>query len=147
MLDNVEFKRMMSEVIIHYGTDGACKDISRMYYGYPDAEVFTLDGCQLFDWEPFYEISLEKKEQRQKQYRSPIHQPSEDRQAAQLDKAIQTYMQENFVPGARNQALFRVSRWLKDNNVPDVASRIISLNGQSGCPLPDEEVNKIIRKL
>ena len=144
-LEAVEFSKMMKEVIHHYGTDKACSDMSRMYYGNPEAEVFFLDGYQLFDWEPFYQSALDKERQRQQQYRKPIQQASGDREAAQLDKAIQTFMQKEFVPGARNPTLFKVSRWLKDKGIDDVASMVHSLNSKSGCPLPDDEVNKIIR--
>ena len=146
-LEAVEFSKMMKEVIHNYGTDKACSDMSRMYYGYPEAEVFFLEGCQLFDWEPFYQSALDKDRQRQQQYKKPIQQPSGDREAAQMDKAIQTFMQRNFVPGARNPTLFRVAKWLRDERVDDVAGRVAALNNQSGCPLPDEEVSKIIRKL
>ena len=146
-LEAVEFSKMMKEVIHNYGTDKACSDMSRMYYGYPEAEVFFLEGCQLFDWEPFYQSALDKDRQRQQQYRKPIQQASGDREAAQMDKAIQTFMQRNFVPGARNPTLFRVAKWLRDERVDDFAGRVAALNNQSGCPLPDEEVSKIIRKL
>ena len=47
----------------------------------------------------------------------------------------------------RNPTLFRVAKWLRDERVDDVAGRVAALNNQSGCPLPDEEVSKIIRKL
>ncbi len=146
-LEAVEFSKMMKEVIHNYGTDKACSNMSRMYYGYPEAEVFFLEGCQLFDWEPFYQSALDKERQRQQQYRKPIQQASGDREAAQLDKAIQTFMNNNFVPGARNPTLFRVARWLRDEQVNDVAGKVAALNNQSGFPLPDEEVSKIIRKL
>ena len=145
MLGVEEYRKMMSEVIHNYGTDKACSNMSRMYYGYPDAEVAFLSGYQLFDWMPFYQSALDK--ERQQQYRRPIQQPSGDRQAAQLDKAIQTFMGKNFVTGARNARLFRLSRWLKDEGVPDIQNRLYSLNSLSGCPLPDDEVNKILKRL
>jgi len=147
MLEVEEFRKMMKEVIHNYGTDKACSNMSRMYYGNPEAEVFFLSGYQLFDWMPFYQSALDKERQRQQQYRKPIQQPSGDREAAQLDKAVQTFMQRNFVPGARNPVLFRVARWLRDEQVDDVAGRVAALNSLSGCPLPDDEVNKIIEKL
>ena len=147
-LEAVEFSKMMKEVIHNYGTDKACSDMSRMYYGNPEAEVFFLDGYQLFDWEPFYQSALDKDRQRQQQYKKPIQQPSGDREAAQMDKAIQTFMQKNFVPGARNPTLFRVARWCMDAGVPDIPNRLFSLNSMYGSPpLSDEEVSKIIRKL
>ena len=146
MLDNVEFKRMMSEVIIHYGTDGACKDISRMYYGYPDAEVFTLDGCQLFDWESFYQTALDKEQQRQQQRERHKRQAAGDHDGAELDKYVSNFMHKNFREGARNDVLFRVARWLRDEQVDDVAGRVAALNSRSGCPLPEDEVIKIIKR-
>jgi len=144
-LEAVEFRKMMKEVILHYGTDKACSDMSRMYYGFPEAEVFFLEGCQLFDWEPFYQSALDKERQRQQQYRKPIQQASGDREAAQLDKAVQTFMRKEFVPGARNPTLFKVSRWLRDKGIDDVPCMVHSLNSKSDYPLPDDEVNKIIR--
>ena len=142
-LEAVEFSKMMKEVIHNYGTDKACSDMSRMYYGNPEAEVFFLDGYQLFDWEPFYQSALDKERQRQQQYRKPIQQASGDREAAQLDKTTRTYWEKNFVPGSRNVTVFTLAVLRKNAGAPmDI---LYSLNSSSGCPLPDDEMNRIIR--
>ncbi|MEI6848004.1 MAG: hypothetical protein WCK32_08245 [Chlorobiaceae bacterium] len=145
MLDGAAFSAMMKEVIAHYGADRACSDISRMYFGHPDSEVVFLDGWKLFDWQPFYNSAQDKERQRTHQKRTFTQRSSGDRKAAQLDKAIQTFMQNNFVIGARNDTLYKVAHWLHDEQIDDVAGRIAALNSQSGCPLPDDEVNRIIK--
>ena len=146
MLEVQEFKKMMGDVINHYGTDKACQNISRMYYGYPEAEVFTLDGCQLFDWESFYQTALDKEQQRQQQRERHKRQAAGDHDGAELDKYVSNFMHKNFREGARNDVLFRVARWLRDEQVDDVAGRVAALNSRSGCPLPEDEVIKIIKR-
>ncbi|MGB7510933.1 MAG: primase C-terminal domain-containing protein [Pelodictyon phaeoclathratiforme] len=149
MLGTEDFRAMMKVVINHYGPDRACCNISRMYYGYSGAEVLFLDGCRLFDWEPFYQSAQDQerqRRQRQQQQRFRQHQ-SEDRKAVVLDKAIQTFMQKNFVAGARNTTLFRLTRWLHDEGVDDVAGVVAEQNRHSCCPLPDDEVKKIVKSI
>jgi hypothetical protein len=146
VLDAENFRSMMKEVINHYGPDGACCNISRMYYGYSGAEVISLDGYQLFDWEPFYQSAQDQEKQRRQQQRRRQHIP-EDRKAVALDKAIQTFMQKYFVTGARNVTLFRLAQWLRDEGIHDVARVVVEQNSLSGCPLPDDEVKKIVNKI
>jgi len=142
-LEAIEFRKMMKEVILHYGTDKACSDMSRMYYGFPGAEVFFLEGCQLFDWESFYQSALDKERQRQQQYREPIRYSSGDQEAAQLDKTTCMYWEKNFAPGRRNLTVFTLGVLRKNAGAPmDI---LYSLNGSSGCPLPDDEVDRVIR--
>jgi hypothetical protein len=145
-LGGEDFRSMMKEVINHYNTDQACCNIARMYYGFPDAEVVFLDGCKLFDWEPFFRQAQERERQKQqRQKRFSQHDSAESKTIA-LDKAIQTFMQNNFTTGARNTTLFRLSRWLQDESVADWAEIVAVQNARSSCPLPEGEVNKILRR-
>ena len=147
MLDAEKFRSMMKEVINHYGPDKACCNIARMYYGCVGADVVFLDGCQLFDWEAFYQMAQDQEQQRRQQQPRFTQHYAGDRKAVALDKAIQTFIQKNYVTGARNATLFRLARWLRDEGVDDLARVIIEQNMRSGCPLPDDEVKKIIKKL
>ncbi len=147
MLDAENFRSMMKEVINHYGPDKACCNIARMYYGFVGAEVVFLDGYQLFDWKPFYQLAQDQEQQRRQQQPRFKQQYAGDRKAVALNKAIETFMRKNFVTGARNVTLFRLARWLSDEGVDDPVRMIIEQNMRSGCPLPDEEVKKIIKKL
>ncbi|MEI7789422.1 MAG: hypothetical protein WCI23_12290 [Chlorobiaceae bacterium] len=144
-LDAVEFSKMMSGVINRYSTDKACKDISRMYYGNPESEVSFLDGYQLFDWEPFYQSALDKERQRQQQYRKPVRYSLGDRDVADLDKATCTYWARNFAHGRRNSTVFTLGVLRKNAGAPmDI---LYSLNGSSGCPLTDDEMNRVVRNV
>ncbi len=147
-LGTEDYSAMMKEVIInHYGPDRLCCNIARMYYGYPGAEVFSLDGCRLFDWEPFYQSAQDyDRQRRQQQHRRSAKQPSGDRAAVEFNRYIENFMRKNFVPGARNGMLFRLARWLRDEGIDDVARVVTEQNSLSGCPLPDDEVNEVLRK-
>lgn len=143
-LDAVEFSKMMKEVILHYATDRACSNMSRMYYGFVDAEVSFLSGSHLFDWEPFYQSARDK--ERERQYRKPMQHASCDRDAADLDKYVNNVMRKNYKPGARNNVLFWVARQLREAGYCDVAGKVAALNTVYGCPpLEPDEVNKIVR--
>jgi len=145
-LDAVEYSKMMRDVINHYGTDKACKNMSRMYYGNPDAEVSFLDGSKLFDWEPFYQAARDKEQERQRERERYKQQDAAELDAAELDKYVNNVMRKNYKPGARNNVLFWVARQLREAGYCDVAGKVAELNTVYGCPpLEPDEVNKIVR--
>lgn len=61
MLDEDEYGNMMDEAIAYFGADEKCRDISRMYYGNPDAEVFEMSGSKLLEWEVFHRRSQSRR--------------------------------------------------------------------------------------
>lgn len=63
-LNSAQFSQMMSDVFIDFPEcDRACKDTSRFYSGYYDAEVFLNEG-NLFDWEKYWNRSVKREELR-----------------------------------------------------------------------------------
>ena len=145
-LEAVEFSKMMKEVILHYATDRACSNMSRMYYGNPAAEVSFLDSSKLFDWEPFYQAARDKEQERQRQRERYKQQDAAELDAAELDKYVNNVMRKNYKPGARNNVLFWVARQLREAGYCDVAGKVAELNTVYGCPpLEPDEVNKIVR--
>jgi len=146
VLDTEGFKLMMTEVMRSYPqADPACKNIDRMYYGFPDAEVLFLEGMRLFAWEPFYRAALIRRaeEERERQrWRAREAVPGGGQ-----GKGYETFFRNSFVPGNRNVALYRLACWMRDEGVPDVADRIGRMNAESGCPVEHAELSGIIRRV
>jgi hypothetical protein len=146
MLDVEGFKLMMSEVMRSFPhADPACKNIDRMYYGNPDAEVFFSGGARLFAWEPYYLAAIARKQEeaRERQtrlYRKPM--PADQRM-----HGYETFFRNHFAPGKRNVTLFRLACWMKDEGVSDAVERIERLNADSGCPVEYSELKGILLRV
>ena len=135
------YRTMMKEIIHHHGSDIQCSNISRVYWGNPQAQIIQLNGHQLFDWEPYYNAVKERQQKEQNR------QPSDaQKTTTQLDKAIQTYMQNNYTPGNRNGTLYRIARWLQDEGIQNIPDQLRILNQQSSSPLDDAEITHLIRR-
>lgn len=76
-LDPEQFKMMMTEVMRRYPqADPACKNIDRMYFGAPGAEVHFLPGTSLFDWQPVYLQAVERWQQERSRIQRSCRAPS-----------------------------------------------------------------------
>jgi hypothetical protein len=145
MLEREAFKLMMAEVMRRFvHADPACKNIDRMYYGYPRSEVFYLDGSRLFPWERFYRAAMVRLSERERQRKGRERRPNSD---ASYQKSYMTFFQNQFVPGNRNNALFQLARWMRDDGVVELERLLREMNSGSGCPLEKEEVEGILRRM
>jgi hypothetical protein len=145
MLDREGFKLMMAEVMRRFvHADAACKNIDRMYYGFPEAEVFYLDGLRLFDWESFYREAMVRLSERERQRSVRVRRPDSE---ATVQKSYLTFFQNRFVPGNRNNALFQLACWMRDDSVIELERLLREMNSGSGCPLEEEEVQRILRRM
>ena len=145
MLEREAFKVMMAEVMRRFvHADPACKNIDRMYYGYPEAEVFYLEGSRLFAWEGFYRAAMARLREREWQRRGRERRQESE---ASLQKSYRTFFLNRFVPGNRNNALFQLACWMRDDGVVERERFLLELNNQSGYPLEEQEVQRILRRV
>ena len=145
LLEREAFKLMMAEVMRRFvHADAACKNIDRMYYGFPESEVFYLDGLRLFDWESFYREAMVRLSERERQRSVRVRRPDSE---ATVQKSYLTFFQNRFVPGNRNNALFQLACWMRDDGVVELERLLREMNSGSGCPLEEEEVQRILRRM
>ena len=145
MLEREEFKLMMAEVMRRFfHADGACKNIDRMYYGFPESEVFYLEGARLFAWEGFYRAGVARLREREWQRSGRVRRPDDE---AMLQKSYLTFFQNRFVTGNRNNALFQLACWMRDDGVMELERLLREMNSGSGCPLEEEEVQRFLRRM
>ena len=145
MLEREAFKLMMAEVMRRFvHADPACKNIDRMYYGFPDAEVFYLDGSRLFAWEGFYQAAVVMQRERERQRKGRERRPDSE---ATVQRSYLTFFRNRFVPGNRNNALYQLACWMRDDGVVELEWLLRELNSGSGCPLEEEEMQKIFRRM
>ena len=144
-LEREAFKVMMAEVMRRFvHADPACKNIDRMYYGFPEAEVYYLEGGRLFDWEWFYRAAMVRLHEREWLRRGRERRAESE---ASLQKSYRTFFQNRFVPGNRNNALFQLACWMRDDGVIELERLLWELNNGSGCPLDEHEVRRILRRV
>ena len=145
MLEREAFKLMMAEVMRRFvHADAACKNIDRMYYGFPESEVFYLEGSRLFDWESFYRAGVARLREREWQRSVRVRRPDSE---ATVQKSYLTFFQNRFVPGNRNNALFQLACWMRDDGVVELERLLREMNSGSGCPLEEEEMQRILRRM
>ena len=145
MLEREAFKVMMAEVMRRFvHADGACKNIDRMYYGFPESEVFYLEGSRLFAWEGFYRAAIVRHIEKEWQRRGWERRAESE---ASVQKSYRTFFQNRFVPGNRNNALFQLACWMRDDGVMELERLLREMNSGSGCPLEEEEVQRILRRM
>ena len=145
MLDREAFKLMMAEVMRRFvHADAACKNIDRMYYGFPESEVFYLEGSRLFEWEGFYRAGVARLRERELQRSGRVRRPDGK---ATVQKSYLTFFQNRFVPGNRNNALFQLACWMRDDGVMELERLLREMNSGSGCPLEEEEMQRILRRM
>jgi len=63
-----EYKEMMRQVVDAFGADRACVDISRFYFGNPNADVYASAGTQLFNWEHYWKKAQAEKKRIDSEY-------------------------------------------------------------------------------
>ena len=145
MLDRGEFKVMMAEVMARFPqADPACKNIDRMYFGYPGADVLVTGGCRLFDWESFYRLAVLRRAAKACEWSGRVRRPDS---SSSVQRSYATFFQREFVPGNRNSALFRLACWMRSDGVADPEERIREFNYGSPSPLQEDELRKILRVL
>ena len=145
MLDREAFKLMMAEVMRRFvHADPACKNIYRMYFGFPDAEVFYLEGSLLFAWEGFYRAAIVRQSERNLQRKERVRCLDSE---ASCQKSYMTFFQKWFVPGNRNNALFQLACWMRDDGIVELERLLLEMNSGSGCPLEEDEVQRILRRM
>jgi hypothetical protein len=145
MLEREAFKLMMAEVMACYKhADKSCKNIDRMYYGYPDAEVYYLEGTQLFDWARFYRRALVR--QRREELLEAGRARNKNK-CATVKRSYKSFFMKRFVPGNRNNTLYQLACWMRDEGVEECDRLLLELNQSSGCPLDEHEVRRIVRRL
>lgn len=140
------FKLMMTEIIASSGhADPACNNIDRMYFGNPEASCHYLEGAQLFDWKWYYRKAQAKRaNSSMARYYAPRLMIAHD--IDRSSKGYDTFFRERFKPGNRNNTLFQLACWMRDDGVDDIDYRIREFNAMSMQPLDESELTTMLRR-
>lgn len=165
-LNQNEYTKLMKQVLKKYSfCDQVCKDASRFYFPSRESEVFHWQGFTNFNWEDYYKLALdeEKKENESKsrlkqfyknyQDRQPTHS-FEDTKTDYLRKILNTQklldllkFDTKFGAGSRNNYLYSVGCYLRDNELEDeeIKNTILWVNS-CGDGISEDEIRKTIFK-
>jgi len=105
-----EYSKMMAEINKTYGCDEACKDVSRAWTPYKDADVVRFYG-KPFQWRLFYNQARIR--ELKKSFQPDDHE-------TKLRKAIRTLFDNEFTEGNRNNTAARALQWLRDEGLDEI---------------------------
>jgi len=124
-----EYKEMMREVVDVFGSDKACINIDRFYYGNPEATVYQSAGKELFDWEHYWERAQARMRREADEYSEYRATYNVNGTTDSKRKGRDTYASANLVNGARNVTLYKLAKFAE----------------RDGCS-PDEIVSEIFER-
>ena len=156
-LKSEEFQDLMLAVFrIYPHADTACKDTARAYSGYANAEVEIVMG-ELFDWEKIYHEYIEEKEVLKRwQSKEQRLKPEVKYDGTKADWYRKNWLNDTmrkslkvddkFMPGNRNNAIYTISRYLKDIGLTgsEIQEAVEWVNNGE---LPDKEIKQVLKGL
>ena len=151
-LESGDYSDLMDEIVIAFGADEACAEMSRMYFCNPDAEVYFTGGSALFEWIPFWSRVLARRESDVREHNNAISARSGDRDS--IREYYEGYFAENYVQFSRNVVvnrmiwMMRVLDRLDEDEVweviKDLNSRSKELSGAN--QLYESEIRHLMRR-
>jgi len=145
-LQKDDYREMMRSVVEQFGSDPACINNDRFYYGAPDAEVEFTNGMTLFDWERFWYKAQAKRRTEQEEYDRYRVDYSLDGSADSKKRGRDTYADAHLMEGARNVTLYKLAKFAerdgcsRDEIVAEITQRGMSVG------LTAEEIALITRE-
>lgn len=150
-LCSASYAELMVTVIDVFGSDPSCKDISRMYYGNPDAEIWMSEGTELFDWEEYWHMAQARLREIAEKHTYVMQ--SRDYTPEERNAVYESEFIENYATYSRNitinQMLWKM-RVIDGLPEDEVVHLIKSLNDRSReltgiAPLDSEEMRYLLR--
>ena len=133
----------LEQVLGISSNDPQTRNVSRLFYTNPDAEIYTNDVENLVD----VSCCIPSTEKSDKIM--PIMQNvSEQEESGELDRreaGMLKWLFMNTTIGNRNGNLFRYFKFLQDINSPDPESKIKYANNMLTNPLNEQEIKSLIR--
>lgn len=154
-LNSEDYSNMMREIFeVFTQADTSCKDTARAYSGCKSAEVEFVYG-ELFEWEEYHERAVKRKELRkwqQQQKEKPELQHDGTKADWYRENWLNDVMRstlkvdEKFVSGNRNNAIYTISRYLKEIELTDseIAEAIEWVNNGE---LGEFEIRQVLKGL
>jgi len=156
-LNSEQYSNMMREVFEKFPqADKACKDTARAYSGYTGAEVEIVAG-ELFDWEIFYKIHIEKMEimkRWQDKERQRTIEKGFENEGTKADWYRENWLNdsmrnklgvdEKFVSGNRNNSLWSCAKYLKEIDLTD-SEVVEAVEWINNCELDHFEIKQILK--
>jgi len=133
-----EYKDMMRQVVDSFGADRACVDISRFYYGNPNADVYESAGTQLFDWEHYWAKAQAEKKRIDSEYTAYRTEYSVNGTPDSKKRGRDTFAEQYLKPGARNVTLYKLAKFAerdgcsRDEIVAEITQRGMSVGLTEG---------------
>jgi len=146
-LSAYEFSLMMDEVNRFFGSDPACRDISRQFRGYPYGIVYIHKEGELLDWEKF----LEKADKRTqvKQYCREIKAKDFviDGDEDKFFSYAYRKFERTYYEGNRNNAVAHILLWGNSEGIDyeKLTQNLENWVNSSNFPLPQRELNALFK--
>jgi hypothetical protein len=123
--------------ILDSKNDMQTKDVSRFYYSNPDQKYAYIRGEDIPDWNWFTPKKKEIKPVKKYEYNNSTKDLTN----------LENYFRQEAIEGQRNNIIYRYIQVLKDNNTPNIDSIIRTFNSNLHKPLPESEINLLLRNI
>ena len=126
--------------------DQACSNVSRSYYGNKEGLHWYSNGKKMFDWSDFKPAEEAVKYTKQIMQNKEFFNATKDKD--RLIKAFETFAKANLYKGNRDNTIYRMVQWAKDEGLDRDQARelILEYNSRLSEPLSDYDiVSKINR--
>jgi hypothetical protein len=110
-LQKDDYREMMRVVVDHFGSDSACINNDRFYFGNPEAQVEFTNGIELFDWEHYWRKAQVKKRIEQSEYEQYRKDFNVNGTADSKRRGRDTYADMHLREGARNVTLYKLAKF------------------------------------
>ena len=115
-LSAYEYSITMREINRHFKADPACKDISRQFNGYADAEVYLHTVGELLDWEVFFtkgikRLAVEQWYRHAKVKAKFLRSVSINDSKQDFFMYAKRYFERKYAPGNRNNTVAGILLW------------------------------------
>ena len=146
--DSEKHKKLVENVADFLGIrifDKATRNTSRLWYINPDAEIILHETDNLLD------VSSLIPETEKANLMLPLLNSLNQLDTEELDEyerrklGFQKYVLTQYGPGNRNDLMFKYAKFIDELGGP-VEHEVISLNAMTSDPLPDRELNSIIKR-
>ena len=146
-----EYSLMMSEINRQFCADQACKDLSRQFRGYPNAEVYLHNEGELLGWQNYLNKAI--KRIRISEYCDELRYKYQHKDFTINGDATKFFMYAKkkfdriYYTGNRNNAVANIVLWGKKENIDYelLCNKLNEWVHNTNDPLPQRELSAIFR--
>jgi hypothetical protein len=134
------YENLAESLDVH--NDTQTKNVSRLWFTNPEANIYENHG-ELLDITPYIPDTIKSEAIMPKI--QEINYEVEEGEISKREAGFIKYFITNTTNGTRNGNLFKAAKFFQDLGTTEPEQRVLRLNNMLSEPLPESEVNQILR--